>query len=465
MKKFVLFSVGLVMVLFAACNFGGASKKPPSATLSPTIAALDTPVPSATQDETPSPTQGATISAKTVYVAPVVENGDGSKDHPYQSLQLALMDLMPGDTLYLRGGTYYMMDPIAIQGTDGTKEKPIRVMGYPGEKAVLSFVGVQIPNDWFYSAISVKSNYWVFKDFDIENVPSKYRRPPEQSTYQVTALSFDNCRGCVAENLTVSHIQGGGIVVGFKATENLIQNCDVFDCHDLYSPEAFGPGGNANCITVIGTEVGTTNRLVGCRVWYASDDGFDLWGSAGEVIFEDCAAYFSGFDYETKERLGNGQGFKLGKGEKGPPRKLIRCIAAFNKNNGFDDNGTQSQCLFENCIAYGNGDAGFAVGRAESVTFYNCALYGYNSIHRPSTQEGNSWQIPNLVVDAGSFESVDFTLAIAPRNADFSLPQNAFLRPKKDSGLINAGSTRVPVGLTLPTYKGKAPDIGPFEVG
>jgi len=46
---------------------------------------------------------------------------------------------------------------------------------------------------------------------------------------------------------------------------------------------------------------------------------------------------------------------------------------------------------------------------------------------------------------------------MAPRQPDGSLPQNDFLRLRKNSKLINKGTE---AGFP---YKGKAPDLGAFE--
>lgn len=431
---------------------------------SPTPFVSLTPTPKPTPS--PSPTPYDLVVPGAIYAQATGSNGDGSKAHPYTNLQQAIDSLSPGNTLYLRGGTYNMASALNVTKISGWPGSPIVVSGYPGEKAILDYTNVFIPNEWGFNAFWVRTNYWHLKNFTIQNVPSVYRKPPQTSTYQVTALLLDNTRGCVTENLTVCHVQGGGISIVWHATENLIKNCDVYDCHDLYSPAVFGTGGNANCITVLGTDYNTTNRLEGCRVWNASDDGFDLWGSVGEVIMVDCWAFYSGFDYKTRRALGNGQGFKLGKNtdnQVGPPRQLIRCVSAFNLVNGFDDNGSVSEFKFVNCLAYENGSAGFHLNSSNQGTFFNCASTDNGYLRRPTIEVGNSWQIP-YILSSDDFVSVDYKLALAPRNPDGSLPVNNFLRPKKDSPIVNVGSKKPPEGIELAPYKGKAPDLGPFEV-
>jgi hypothetical protein len=59
---------------------------------------------------------------------------DGSQAKPWKSVAHAVARLKPGDTLYLRGGTYYEQ---VVMSCAGTAEKSITVRSYPGELAIL----------------------------------------------------------------------------------------------------------------------------------------------------------------------------------------------------------------------------------------------------------------------------------------------------------------------------------------
>ncbi|MDB5337608.1 MAG: hypothetical protein JWN70_3227 [Planctomycetaceae bacterium] len=59
---------------------------------------------------------------------------DGSQLHPWKTIAHATRQLKPGDTLYLRGGTYYER---VFLSQSGTAAKPIAICGYPGELAIL----------------------------------------------------------------------------------------------------------------------------------------------------------------------------------------------------------------------------------------------------------------------------------------------------------------------------------------
>lgn len=62
------------------------------------------------------------------------DDNDGSKDSAWKTIAHALTQVQAGDTLYLRGGTYYEHVYCSVTGT---AEKPITVRSYPGELAVI----------------------------------------------------------------------------------------------------------------------------------------------------------------------------------------------------------------------------------------------------------------------------------------------------------------------------------------
>jgi hypothetical protein len=59
---------------------------------------------------------------------------DGSQAKPWKTLGHSFRQLKPGDTLYLRGGTYYEK---AALSRSGTPEAPITISSHPGELAVI----------------------------------------------------------------------------------------------------------------------------------------------------------------------------------------------------------------------------------------------------------------------------------------------------------------------------------------
>lgn len=76
--------------------------------------------------------------------------GNGTINNPWGTITFALNDLQPGDTLFLRGGTYYESGiPVYLKGEAGS---PIRISSYPGEQAVIDGAepdySTEPNNDW-----------------------------------------------------------------------------------------------------------------------------------------------------------------------------------------------------------------------------------------------------------------------------------------------------------------------------
>jgi hypothetical protein len=62
------------------------------------------------------------------------DRAEGTQANPWRTLEFAVRQLKPGDTLYLRGGTYYETVSVALSGTP---EQPITIRSYPGEPAIV----------------------------------------------------------------------------------------------------------------------------------------------------------------------------------------------------------------------------------------------------------------------------------------------------------------------------------------
>ena len=166
---------------------------------------------------------------------------------------------------------------------------------------------------------------------------------------------------------------------------------------------------------------------------------------------------------------GDGNGFKLG-GQNRPACHLVRnCIAFDNPRGiGFEDNNNTAAITLYNCTAWGN-RCNFEFKKYPHV-LKNCVAFDPVSARQDAKLEAmvifdhNSWtpdpKKPAKFISFASsaeFVTLDKSLAIAPRQADGSLPKNQFARLKPGSSLIDKG---VEVGLP---FAGTAPDLGAFE--
>lgn len=84
----------------------------------------------------PTPAKRPMVAGAKLFVDAARGNdtASGTEQSPWKTLRHALRQLKPGDTLYLRGGTYYEK---VFLSQSGTQDAPITISSYPGELAVL----------------------------------------------------------------------------------------------------------------------------------------------------------------------------------------------------------------------------------------------------------------------------------------------------------------------------------------
>lgn len=130
---------------------------PPTPTPTPVPTVTPTPTPTATVTPSPSPAPG---SLPGIYVAPHGSpGGDGSWTKPLD-LATALSNrsaARPGDTIWLRGGTYRGAFTSELTGTANA---PIIVRQYPGERAIIDGAG---PSEHTFTVNGAWAIYWGFE--------------------------------------------------------------------------------------------------------------------------------------------------------------------------------------------------------------------------------------------------------------------------------------------------------------
>jgi hypothetical protein len=99
-----------------------------------------------------------TVAARTFYVA--VDGNDenpGTKEQPFAGIMRAQEAVLPGDTVFVRGGKYVMNENQIARvqriwafvhdlRKSGEPDKRIHYFAYPGEKPVFDFSGVKPAN-------------------------------------------------------------------------------------------------------------------------------------------------------------------------------------------------------------------------------------------------------------------------------------------------------------------------------
>lgn len=409
-------------------NSGGDNNSLP--TMSPNLA----PLPSAV--------------TKVYFVAP--NGGDsnsGAESSPFKTISKAVAVAQAGEGIYLREGVYYVSSTITLSGK-GSAESSYYIWAYPGEQPVINFAGQSTGSHGFY----ITGDYWSLRGLEVKNAG--------KSGIRITG-NHNTIEGC-----SLHHNRDSGLYIGInkgkelntdglQAAYNQIINCDSYLNYDASG--STGPGGNADGFACK-LNPGKGNVFRGCRAWENSDDGWDLYMANFQVIIENCWTWHNGdpnsYGYSDSNWGGNGNGFKVGGGDKNKPNEfysygphlLNNCIAFDMKygkgasHKAFDRNNNKTGITMTDCLAF-NSITGFSFSEAPSDgtihKLTNCAAFGCNTARSlKGAQETNTdW----TTVSAADFESLAVGLAKEMRQADGSLPDNSFGKLKPDSPLVGKG--------------------------
>jgi hypothetical protein len=404
------------------------------------------------------------LSATTYFVA---TNGSDinvgtSTNAPFFTLAPAIAQAAPGDTIWIRGGTYFYTNvfPITNSGTPGL---PIKVWNYPNEHPALCFSNMPYTgnidtNIGFW--LQTNASWWYFKGLEVCYAAD-------------SGMKIQGCNNTV-EFCVFHHNRDTGLQIGLGdgddndgsvAASNIVINCDSYLNYDPHSS-----GGNADGLDCK-LSPGAGNMFIGCRSWHNSDDGFDFFKSNFRIVVSNCWTWHNGDPADFSGSAGNAEGFKLGGDtDFAAPHLVIRCISFNNHFGGssagraFHQNDNQAGLTLYNCLSFSNNynyalNNDFADSSQHHVVV-NCVGFAgitkNNDFNGSTLQTNNSWNLTNIVADASDFVDLSEAAASAPRQPDGSLP-TGFARLAAGSDLIDKG-----VNVGLP-FNGSAPDLGAFE--
>ncbi|HLP14753.1 MAG TPA: right-handed parallel beta-helix repeat-containing protein, partial [Bacteroidota bacterium] len=307
---------------------------------------------------------------KTYYVALTGSdtNTGVSIDQPLAKISTAVAKLAPGDTIYVRGGTYVLTSQIGLSSSGIDSLRRSCLFAYPGERVLLDFSTIGTPRvSGSADGIRLSGRYWHLKGLDIKGAP--------HNGIQINGGWYN-----LIEQCSVFENRNSGLQISNLGSHNSIINCDSYFNRD--STNASNYDGNADGFSPK-LDNGTYNYFYGCRSWQNSDDGWDGYVRfaapvAGKdtmvTIIENCWCFANGYLKSGKAGTGNGNGFKMGGGDKDAATQsisnadslrhrmiLINCLSFDNKVKGFDQNNNRGSMTLLNCTAYRNGSYNFAI--------------------------------------------------------------------------------------------------------
>ncbi len=377
------------------------------------------------------------IGARTVASTPIPEQGglfasvngsgeDCSELNPCE-IQNAFSKLEKGTVLFLRGGNYNLDKDLFI-GKKGTKNEPIIVESYPGERAILngneSVESVKENQNVVRVGIKIAGGEHVsIRNLEIKNMGAK--------GIFILYSSHNTVEGCnIHDNfLTGIHVYGGDpkgsepYEYGYNTIQdNIVYNNSDTDLEVLQNDEgaqySYESGDNADGISI---SSGHFNKVIHNTLYANSDDGIDTWRSNDTYV-----AYNLTYD-NGRGTGGNGNGIKAGgnldKNALNGSRTLAEYNISYNnKRNGFDFN-SGKDVVFRHNTSYENQGYGFTTGENSTIES-NIAVNNLKENFRGKIGSNNSWNIGDNI----RFKNVE--------------PQDSsdFLKPLKGSAYENIGA-------------------------
>lgn len=399
------------------------------------------------------------VNAATWFVAPKGNDANsGTIDAPFATLQKGHDKASAGDTVFLRGGTYTFAGSgattligVSITKSGKSDKQRIYFWAYPGELPILDFAELTLASG-IGAGIRVQGEWLHFKGLEICNVMA-----PSGAN---NGIWCNPCSNNIFENMNFHHNEGPGLSIANGNGGLLILNCDAHDNYDKAKN-----GEDADGFGVHYQTKGDTITFRGCRAWWNSDDGYDLFKQQFPVVIENCWAYGNGYINSGTGNGQNGSGFKMGNTFAPKVRHTIRnCVAWKNKAQGFYANHSPGGSNWYNNTSYNNG-AQFDM-LSDSVLSGDIVHVLRNNVAFPkkinnagaSDMKFNTWDL-NITPANSDFISVSDSGWMGPRKPDGSLPELPFLKLKPGGNLVDKGTD---VGIP---FSGKAADLGAYESG
>jgi parallel beta-helix repeat protein len=191
---------------------------------------------------------------------------------PKQTIAAGVTCLNPGDTLYVRGGTYTgssnVIDSARFTVPSGTSwSSAITIAGHPGETVV-----IQPPNNIHGLRLTTGApSYLIFQDFTLDysnDTAIPGANIGREGIYLSSGASHNRFH-----RLTVQYVKSFGIAFGKTSGHN-----EVLDCTVRYTGDGTGDIKNGHAMYI-----SSSDNLIAGNTTYANEGyGIDLYDNAGD---------------------------------------------------------------------------------------------------------------------------------------------------------------------------------------
>ena len=208
-----------------------------------------------------------TIDSRCYYVSSTGnDNNDGSIERPLATIKKAMSLIIPGDTVYLRGGIYH---ELVIPQKSGEKNKQITIKSYRDEEVKIDGTGMAF-NGWGNALLQIRDiSYITVEGLHLCNVTNTEKNSDPEGVYITGNSKYVTLRKLKIYNIKSSCTkaqQDAGddwrsahaiYVAGYNTSPIsglLVEKCEIYDIHSGTS-ETFSLVGNVIDFTIQDNEV------------------------------------------------------------------------------------------------------------------------------------------------------------------------------------------------------------------
>ena len=319
------------------------------------------------------------------------DTNSGSFSSPWRTIQHGVNQLMPGDTLNIKAGTYEEKIEINVSGTPNAY---ITIKNYNNDNVVLDAINFSNSDAIIWTDRSYLRIIGLHLTNNIKNYATGFEIQGSAHDIEFINNKISNIRFSSQQNPTVTPSKNAVPlnIWGDNATDSihniLIKGNEIFNNMTGYSENLTGGGNFTNFIfedniihdnTNIGIDVTghygvcpnpaldqgrngiiRNNIVYNCRAYYSTAAGIYVDGGKN-IIIENNTSYQNGYGIEI----------------------------------GCEEDGTTDRVIVRNNLIYNNHDAGIAIGGYDSNTtgnVTNTKVYG-NTFYKNDTEDNYNGEI------------------------------------------------------------------------
>ena len=321
------------------------------------------------------------VQAATYYVSlSGSDSNSGTSSSPFKTFAKALKPLKPGDTLYIRAGTWTQQLDLMANKTSGTSSAYIKIAGYPGEKVTIRYAD---PTEASYGPIKARGETHRYLIF--ENLVLDGSNTTNKTNWQIRGGNHH----FILRNLEIKNFKATGLFI--VANDVQVINCTIHDQITVGTSRHYGIYlGSGSNVMIQGTRIYNnpgggihvyngpiSNLTIRNNALYnnngmssSSVGGILVWGKSSSII--SSTKIYNNLSYKNGTSSGSGPASGILVGPYTSGTKVWNNTVYGNKGYGvqigFDT--TTKSTVVQNNISYGNGKGNY-INKGSSTTYTN----------------------------------------------------------------------------------------------